>query len=91
MAKPPTSKFMDRCSHHQQPATGRCFSCHRPTCAQCQTRDGCCSERCFQSKQAFGAGRVEKLRRPWVLPSLGKLAVLVVGAWAANKYWLQWW
>lgn len=83
--------FMERCSAHQQPATGRCFSCHKPTCAQCKTRDGTCSDACWKGRQAFGGARVEQIKRPWVLPSLTKLAVLGAAAWAANKYYFHWW
>lgn len=82
---------MDRCSRHQKPATGRCFSCHKPTCPECHPRDGTCSEACFRSKQSFGAGRAEKVARPWALPSLTMVLLVAGGVWAAGRYLLQLW
>ena len=79
--------FMDNCTAHPgQKATGKCFSCHKPTCPQCNTRDGCCSDACYRGKTQFGTGRVKKLKRPFPWPSLFSLLVVIAGGYALGWY-----
>ncbi len=75
------------CSQHGVPASTRCPICHKPLCGRCETRDSCCSERCFQSRQKFGGGisRVERPSRS-ILGPLLKLAILGGLAYAAARH-----
>ena len=77
------------CSEHAIIASKRCPVCAKPLCIHCDMKDGCCSERCFLSRQRFGKvqGRVQRPSGALeALKTLLGLAVLVVVAYAAARY-----
>lgn len=77
----------DFCNAHPTVrATGMCFSCHRPTCPQCNPRDGCCSEKCFQAKQKWGTERRQPIQRPGKLMALVKFAGALAILYFALKH-----
>lgn len=82
---------LDTCNQHSGvKATGRCHACHKPTCPRCRTRDGCCSDRCFQNHQKFATKHVPQSAAPSPLWNLLKfLAIVAIGAGVAKylKYW----
>ncbi|MCO5171629.1 MAG: hypothetical protein M9894_35445 [Planctomycetes bacterium] len=76
---------LDHCSAHGVKATGKCYSCHKPTCPQCRPRDNTCSDRCFQSKQRFVATHVPP-RPPRPYLSIFTLAALAAAAYGVARY-----
>ena len=78
---------LSTCSEHGIPSDRRCPICHKPLCGRCKTRDGCCSERCYASRQKFGASFGPPPRRPATWPyTLFKLALLAGLAYGAARY-----
>jgi len=79
------------CSAHGILASKRCAVCHKPLCIHCKSKDGCCSDKCYQSRQKFGTnfGRAQ-VRGPSILPTLIKLAIAGAIAYAVARHfhWL---
>ncbi|MGE0713275.1 MAG: hypothetical protein AB7N76_35495 [Planctomycetota bacterium] len=76
---------IDECTQHRTKADRRCPTCLKPLCGRCQTRDGCCSDRCFESRQKFAGARTTVPRSrgiPWgsILFWAAALLVAAVGA-----------
>ena len=86
------SMGMADCSNHGVPAVGRCYTCHRPFCQQCKPRQGCCSERCSESRKRFAdlspVPRKEPLW-PLILKVVIALAV-VYAAWSHRAEIITW-
>ncbi len=78
---------LNTCSEHDIIATKRCPICHKPLCSRCKAKDGCCSDRCFESRQKFG-GAIRKVERPGpsILGRLLKLGLLGGAAYGAARY-----
>ena len=76
---------MQTCSAHGKPKTHHCFVCHKPLCGECPGRDGCCSEKCQQSRLKFGA-RPTVAARPGQGPVPLIMTLLKVGAVVAVLY-----
>ena len=77
---------LDTCNvHHGVKASGHCHSCHKPTCPQCQTRDGCCSERCYQSKVKFAQTRIPKAAPSSWIPTLVGIVVFAAASYGVAK------
>lgn len=77
------------CSKHDIVASKRCPVCAKPLCIHCDMKDGCCSERCFQSRQKFGkvAGKVVRPSNSGgLIKSLLGLAVVLGAAYGAARY-----
>jgi hypothetical protein len=74
------------CTTHDKPKTYQCYVCHKPLCDECPSRDGCCSERCQESRLKFG-GRPTKAYRPGQGPIPIIMTLLKVGAFAAVVYY----
>lgn len=72
---------LENCSAHGKPKSYHCFVCHKPLCGDCPSRDGCCSERCQQSRLNFGARPTRAMRKGQgpipLLVNLVKLAVVL--------------
>jgi hypothetical protein len=80
---------VNECTAHGVFASKRCAVCLKPMCNSCVVRDGCCSEKCFKSRQKFGFVGGGPVRRtepllPW--GTLIKLAVLAGAAYFAAKH-----
>ncbi len=73
------------CHNHGQEAMGRCYTCHRPYCDDCDHKEGCCSIKCYSSKVRFAG--VEARRPAKWGPRLVKLTVLVAAGGAAYFFW----
>jgi hypothetical protein len=73
---------MADCSKHQSAASGRCYSCHKPYCHQCQPVNGCCSQSCAEMRDRF-SGLSKVSRGDPILPKLIKLGLVLAAAWAA--------
>ena len=76
---------MSDCSKHGVPSTGRCYTCHKPFCRQCDSRDGCCSSQCAAGRTRF-AGLGNTPRPDPLLPKLIKGAILIALILAAVRY-----
>lgn len=77
---------LSQCSAHGVLATLRCPTCHKPLCSKCKTTDGCCSEKCFKSRQKFGGPLKPVDRRSNIWGNLFFLALLAGGGYAAARY-----
>ena len=76
---------MSDCSSHRVPATGRCYTCHKPFCGRCNSINGCCSAQCAEGKKRF-SGLGNKPRASPLLPKLIKGAVLIALIMLALRY-----
>jgi len=79
---------LNECTQHGIFASKRCAVCLKPLCIQCTIKDGCCSERCFKSRQKFLFANTGPVQRPGGIPwgTLIKLAALAGAAYAAARY-----
>lgn len=75
------------CTKHGIIASRRCPTCHKPLCIHCDTKDGCCSEKCYQSRLKFGTkfGKAET-KGPSLLVTLIKVAVVGAIAYAVARH-----
>lgn len=76
---------MSDCSKHNVPATGRCYTCHKPFCNQCDSRDGCCSAQCAAGRERFSGLSPRPKANP-LIPRLIKAAILIALIFAAMRY-----
>ena len=77
------------CAKHGIFASKRCAVCHKPLCIQCKIKDGCCSDKCFKSRQKFGFVSTSPVRQkkhgfPW--GSLFKVLLFAAACYGAARY-----